>query len=561
MEPRRSSRAASAKPTKKAAPKPVPKKAASEKPPSRSASKKRVASPERDPSPPSKRTRREEQNVAPTKSKPNSKAAGKSAAENAKRSRAKLAPIAETDTPASDPKLPKPAHVQLKPYLNPLPSPPEKIRPGLQLFVWGAGNFGQFGLGPDVLGEFDKPKRHTWAEKQMQDGTFGAEGAGLEEIAGGGMHSLFIDEKGTIWSCGINDDAALGRITQNVPDPKNPGSFLDIDELTSVPHPLQTLVYEGFRAVKIATGDSICAAVNDKGELRVWGSFRVNEGSLGFANGLKHQFIPVPILNDSLSHRPGDAEKVSDITAGVNHLLVLTTHGNIYTWGAGEQAQLGRKVLERRKIHGTVPEKVSLGSRTRKAKVIGAGSFHSFAVDDKGDVWAWGLNTMGQAGTGYETDDDSQVQLPTRVQRLSKEALDGDVVVQISGGEHHSLFLTESGKVFAVGRCNAGQIGLPDDDPSLKDRADPDFVAEPVQVKFSDDDDPIVHISVGSHNNLAVSKDGALYCWGQGTQGELGVSDVEVRTPRVIVRRAGGLWAAVKVACGGQHTLGLFRRK
>lgn len=168
---------------------------------------------------------------------------------------------------------------------------------------------------------------------------------------------------------------------------------------------------------------------------------------------------------------------------------------------------------------------------------------------------------MGQAGTGYATEDDSQVQLPTKVQGLSKEALEGDEVVQISGGEHHSVFLTRSGRVFAVGRCNAGQIGLADDDPALEDRADPDFVADPVQVKFPDDDDPIVSISVGTHNNLAVSKDGALYCWGQGTQGELGVSDVEVRTPRMIVRREGGSWAAVKVACGGQHTLGLFRKK
>ncbi|KAE9410016.1 RCC1/BLIP-II [Gymnopus androsaceus JB14] len=554
MEPRRSTRAASAKPISKAT---EPARA-----PRSTAGKKRATSePDRAP-PAAKRTKKgEEQNVAPTAKKPNSKAAGTVTAEQKKSRAPKLAPIAEKEAPAVEAKPPKPLHVQVKPYLNPLPSPPEKIRPGLQLFVWGAGNFGQFGLGPDVLDELDKPKKHSWAEQQMQKGTFGEEGAGLEEVAGGGMHSLFVDEKGTIWSCGLNDDAALGRITKDVPDPENPGSMLDMDELTSVPHPLQTLVEEGFRAVKIATGDSICAAVSDQGELRVWGSFRVNEGSLGFSSDLKHQFVPVSILNDSLSHRPGDAEKVSDITAGVNHLLVLTTHGNIYTWGAGEQAQLGRKVLERRKIHGTVPEKVSLGSRTRKAKVIGAGSFHSFAVDDNGDVWGWGLNTMGQAGTGYESADDSQVQLPQKVERLSKEALDGDTVVQICGGEHHSLFLTGSGKVFAVGRCNAGQIGLPVDDPALQNLADPDFVAEPVQVKFPDDDDPIVHISVGSHNNLATTRDGALYCWGQGTQGELGVSDVEVRTPRMIVRREGGSWAAVKVACGGQHTLGLFRKK
>lgn len=79
-----------------------------------------------------------------------------------------------------------------------------------------------------------------------------------------------------IWSCGANDDAALGRITKDIPDPENPGKFLDVDALTAVPHPLQTLVDENFRAVRIAAGDSICAAISSEGELRVWGSFRVS---------------------------------------------------------------------------------------------------------------------------------------------------------------------------------------------------------------------------------------------------------------------------------------------
>jgi regulator of chromosome condensation len=43
---------------------------------------------------------------------------------------------------------------------------------------------------------------------------------------------------------------------------------------------LETLIHEGFRAVKAVAGDSICAAVSDSGELRVWGSFRVRQSSL-----------------------------------------------------------------------------------------------------------------------------------------------------------------------------------------------------------------------------------------------------------------------------------------
>lgn len=78
-----------------------------------------------------------------------------------------------------------------------------------------------------------------------------------------------------VWSCGVNDDAALGRITQDVPDPEKEGEFVDIDTLTAEPHPLQSLKDENFRAVRIAAGDTISAAISAEGELRVWGSFRV----------------------------------------------------------------------------------------------------------------------------------------------------------------------------------------------------------------------------------------------------------------------------------------------
>lgn len=286
-----------------------------------------------------------------------------------------------------------------------------------------------------------------------------------------------------------------------------------------------------------------------------------DEGLLGFSSGLKKEYHPVPILE--LSHKPGDYEKVSSVAAGVNHLVVLTTHGNIYTWGAGEQAQLGRKVMERRKIHGTVPEKVTLGGRGRKAVIVGAGDNHSFAVDDKGDVWAWGLNSMGQTGTGWGSAADDVIQLPTKVERLSKTELGEDVVVQIEGGAHHSLFLTQLGRIYACGRSNAGQLGLLDDDEAFRDRADPDFITEPALIKFPDPDDPVVQISCGIHNSAAVTRGGALYTWGQGVQGELGLGKEkeEVRSPHVVVRKEGGAWFAASVACGGQHSVGLFRKK
>jgi len=55
---------------------------------------------------------------------------------------------------------------------------------------------------------------------------------------------------------------------------------LDDEELTSIPHPLQTLIDENFRAVQLASGDSICAALSADGDVTVWGSFRVSLVSL-----------------------------------------------------------------------------------------------------------------------------------------------------------------------------------------------------------------------------------------------------------------------------------------
>ncbi len=74
----------------------------------------------------------------------------------------------------------------------------------------------------------------------------------------------------------MNDEGALGRPTSNVPDPENDGEFIDTDYLTAVPHPLQTLVDENFKAATVAAGDSISAAISVEGELRVWGSFRAS---------------------------------------------------------------------------------------------------------------------------------------------------------------------------------------------------------------------------------------------------------------------------------------------
>ncbi len=96
---------------------------------------------------------------------------------------------------------PKPVHQHTGEYFNALPQLADlQYCSGSQLFVWGAGSAGQFWMGVEHTGEFDRPTKNALVEKMMADGKFGKKGAGIVGLAAGGMSSLFVDETGTVRS-------------------------------------------------------------------------------------------------------------------------------------------------------------------------------------------------------------------------------------------------------------------------------------------------------------------------------------------------------------------------
>ena len=182
---------------------------------------------------------------------------------------------------------------------------------------------------------------------------------------------------------------------------------------------------------------------------------------LGFDGVIGHsplQFQPIALV---LLERA--KVEIVAVSCGSDHCLALTTHGHVYVWGNGQQNQLGRRIIERRKLNGLEPERLGL----RNITLVSAGMYHSFAVDASGTVWAWGLNTFHQTGlTSSKGGDEDMVIVPAEVEGLSPDKHGGARVVQIAGGEHHSIFLFDNGEVWGCGRYDANQLGLAEDHPA-----------------------------------------------------------------------------------------------
>ncbi|XP_019851476.1 PREDICTED: E3 ubiquitin-protein ligase HERC2-like [Amphimedon queenslandica] len=112
---------------------------------------------------------------------------------------------------------------------------------------------------------------------------------------------------------------------------------------------------------------------------------------------------------------------------------------------------------------------------------------------------------------------------------------------------NHILALTKDGKVYSWGQGSNGVLGI----GNTESQTAPTAVA-------ALSGDRIVHISAGSMHSAAVTEDGVLYTWGKGSYGRLGHGNAEDKLIPTIVEGLNGV-KIVQVDCGSgdAHTLAL----
>ncbi|XXZ97712.1 Regulator of chromosome condensation [Meyerozyma guilliermondii] len=429
---------------------------------------------------------------------------------------------------------------------------PGRTQP-LDIFVWGTGSMCELGLGPAAsTKEVKRPRLNPYLTKEK----LGNES--IVDFAAGGMHTLVLDSAGNVWSWGGNDGGVLGRDTSGAEVLKDLDNASDSDDedgdlnvAESTPGKVEGLPpIADAKIVQLAATDNLSALLYSNGDVYAWGSFRCNEGILGFLRDeIKIQRSPMKITG---------LKNIVQLAPGKDHLLALDSKGIVYAWGNGQQYQLGRKILERHRYKTLEPHAMALTN----IKYIASGDFHCFAIDHDDRVYTWGLNQFGQCGftnENGELEDGSLVSKPTVIEKLSNLNIQ-----EIAAGEHHSMALTASGDVYTWGRYDMKEVGIPQDklpESTFKD-AHGKVRAVPVPTKLQvgakgENGVKFKTVGCGSHHSFSVTDDGMVYAWGFADTYALGLGPVEsdVEVPTRIVNTATKHEDIQLIAGGGQFSI------
>ncbi|XP_060902401.1 probable E3 ubiquitin-protein ligase HERC6 [Labrus mixtus] len=236
------------------------------------------------------------------------------------------------------------------------------------------------------------------------------------------------------------------------------------------------------------------------------------------------------------TNTPGRVEglgNVVSVACGRDHSLALCVSGHVFCWGAKEDGQLG-----------LLPNQQSISHRPSRVPIpmlipviqVACGNVHSLALTKGGDVFTWGRNSHGQLGLGKAV---SLQYTPVLV-----TALTGVAVTQISAGVTHSFFLTLPGLVYCCGANKSGQLGLNRVDEKGRFNICVVPALRPLDVSF---------ISCGEAHSAVLTKDGKVFTFGEGSNGQLGHNSTDLeKAPRLVDGLDG---PASQIACGRRHTL------
>ncbi|XP_062219931.1 PH, RCC1 and FYVE domains-containing protein 1-like [Phragmites australis] len=353
------------------------------------------------------------------------------------------------------------------------------------IFVWG-----------DVLGSMLNHRHVSRANVSLPRLLKSAQILDVQSIACGEKHAAIVTKQGQVFSWGEENGGRLGHKTSD-----------------SVSHPkiIESLASTPVKA--IAFGAKHTCAVSVSGELYEWG-----EGihSLGLWNDQcqRSQWFPHKLIGTL------DGISVSKIACGQWHTAIISSSGQLFTYGDGTFGVLG---------HGNTcsvsrPKQVE-SLRGLRSKSVACGPWHTAAIVETsctlksnapgGKLFTWGDAARWKLG---HIDKKSKL-VPTCVKSL----IDCDFA-QVSCGTSLTVVLTITGVVFTIGSKEHGQLGNPRSENTAIC-----MVEGPLKTEF------VKEISCGTSHVTVLTMNGKVFTWGKGTEGQLGLGDyVDKSSPTLV---------------------------
>ncbi|KNA22947.1 hypothetical protein SOVF_029230 [Spinacia oleracea] len=341
-------------------------------------------------------------------------------------------------------------------------------------------------------------------------------------IACGVRHAALVTRQGEVFTWGEESGGRLGH-----------GVGKDVLQ----PRLVESLI--AYNVDFVACGEFHSCAVTMSGELYTWGDGTHNAGLLGHGNEVSH-WIPKRIAG------PLEGLQVASVTCGPWHTALITSTGQLFTFGDGTFGVLGHG--DRENI--SYPREVDSLSGLRTVAVA-CGVWHTAAVVEvivtqssssisSGKLFTWGDGDKNRLGQG-----DKEPRLkPTCVPSLIEHNFH-----KVACGHSLTVGLTTLGNVFTMGSTVYGQLGNPFSDGKL-----------PCLVEDRLGGETVEEIACGAYHVSVLTSRNEVYTWGKGANGRLGHGDIEDRKTPTLVEALKDRHVKY-ITCGSTYTTAICLHK
>lgn len=234
----------------------------------------------------------------------------------------------------------------------------------------------------------------------------------------------------------------------------------------------------------------------------------------------------------------------------VTHGLLIEPGGRLSVWAKGPGQGEGQPAADSLGLgHYDLVDPHTLYPVPGVANVVAAASApgKSFAVLADGRVLAWGASGSGELGITPREEFETKAQPRMKVNTPTPVSVPFDAV-DVSSKNDHVLALARDGSVWTWGRGDNGQLGIgPLPTVNFKTRSARVEPYVPYPVRIPNLAD-VVAIAAGNAHSLALLKDGSVRAWGQNRFGQIGDGTTMNRDSPITVP---GIRIAVAIAAAG----------